>query len=364
MTALYGKHCSAEYLGRRTGDLFQLGGILPMVLSDGVERGMRAAQVRSGGGLDFLVLLDRGMDIGLTSYKGIPLTYYSATGMLSPYLHESRGIEWLRGFHGGLLITCGMMHFGSPEVDHGKEFGQHGRISYLPARQVAMEADWDGDDYVMEIRGMVHEAAFFGENLVLRRRIVVRLGEARLRVLDTVENRGHEQVAHRILYHINPGFPLLDDGARLLIPSKTVEPYNQVSANGLAEHARFSGPIPAFEEQAFYHQLAADEDGYTRVATVNDHLGDRGGLGLYVRYPLEQLPEFLEWKMMGEGAYVVGMEPSNTPFVSRAQLHAEKKMVFLEPGESKRYELEIGVLPDGESIKELTSWVGSVVGSG
>lgn len=356
MTRLYGKTFSAAELARRCGDPMQLGGIMPVVLADGVERGMRALYVRSGGGLDFFVLPDRGMDIALATYRGTPLTYFSFTGLPSATFYESHGSEWLRGFHGGLLITCGLMHFGSPDEEAGTEYGLHGRLSYLPARDVSHSARWQGDEYVMEVRGTVHQAAFFGENLVLERRLTVNLGEARLRIVDTVENRGFRPTPHRILYHVNPGFPLLDQGATLLAASTGVQPADEVSAQAVADWATLSAPVAGFAEQNYTHTLAADAEGNTIVALANRGLGE-SGLGLYLRYSTRQLPYFHEWKMLGEGEYVVGLEPANSPAVSRAQLRAEGTMPILGPRERREYALEIGVLPDGEHIDEVANWV-------
>ncbi len=92
-------------------------GIRPVTLADGPERGVRAADVRTGDGLNFTVLLDRGMDIGPAEYRGIPLAWISPTGPISPAFYDPRGIGWLRTFHGGLLTTCGLTQTGVPNVD-------------------------------------------------------------------------------------------------------------------------------------------------------------------------------------------------------------------------------------------------------
>ena len=60
----------------------------------------------------------------------------------------------------------------------------------------------------------------FRPNLVLRRRIAVRFGEARVQIEDIVENEGHDPAPLMLLYHLNLGWPLLDDTARLIGPGK------------------------------------------------------------------------------------------------------------------------------------------------
>ena len=58
---------------------------------------------------------------------------------------------------GGLLMTCGFTQAGGPGTDNGEELGLHGRAHHLAARHVSATADWDGDDYVMRVRGVVEE---------------------------------------------------------------------------------------------------------------------------------------------------------------------------------------------------------------
>ncbi len=61
---LHGKDYSAASLARMAGDLAAAGGVRSVVLGDGAERGLRALEFRTGGGLNFDVLVDRAMDIG------------------------------------------------------------------------------------------------------------------------------------------------------------------------------------------------------------------------------------------------------------------------------------------------------------
>ena len=66
------------------------------------------------------------------------------------------------------------------------------------------------------------QAAVFGEQLLLRRRIEARVGESRLRIHDVVENVGHDRTPHMYLYHVNAGYPVVDEGAELLVPARAV----------------------------------------------------------------------------------------------------------------------------------------------
>src|ERR1700681_2601330 len=116
---LWGHEYSRRQLESFTGDLRQIADIRLATLDDGLERGTRSAEVRTGSGFDFTVLLDRGMDIGTATYNGIPLAWQSGTGAANPSRAEHSPLGWLRTFHGGLLALCGLTHvgFAEPTVD-------------------------------------------------------------------------------------------------------------------------------------------------------------------------------------------------------------------------------------------------------
>ena len=66
--------------------------------------------------------------------------------------------------------------------------------------------------------------------------------------------------------------------------------------------------------------MLADDQGFGHVALVNRELN--GGLGLYVSFDVTMLPYLSEWKMMGQGEYVLGIEPANVPCLK--QVRAER----------------------------------------
>jgi len=353
MASLYGKHYSQNEFRRLTGDLWQLGGVKPVVMDEGPERGVHVALFRTGGGLEFAVLLDRGMDIGWAEYRGVPLAWQSATGPIAPGFFEPQGLGWLRGFHGGLVVTCGLTYAGAPCTDEGQELGLHGRISYIPARNVYCDGEWHEHDYLMWAQGEMHEAVIFGENVVLRRRIWARLGEKRVFIDDVVTNEGHHTTPHMILYHINIGFPVVDAGAELITSPAEVRPRDGVAAKGLDRCRRFEGPTPEYAEQVFYHDMSPDAAGFACAALVNPDFNGGQGAGVYVKYRKAELPYFIEWKQMGEGDYVVGMEPANCLVQGRDVDRAAGRLQFLEPGEDRQYHLEIGALGSTAGIESF-----------
>lgn len=340
MAHLYGRSWTRKELLTHVGDIAQLGGVRMVILADGSERGVRAADVRTGGGFNFTVLLDRGMDIGPAEYGGIPLAWVSPTGPVAPTFYEPRGTGWLRTFHGGLLTTCGLTQTGVPNLDNGKELGLHGRISHVPARQVSHRGYWEGNEYIFWVEGRMREVSVFGHDLCLTRRITATLGEPRLIIEDRVENMGYAPAPHMILYHCNLGFPMLGPSSELMAPSIEVEPRDEVAVQGLAQHATFEGPTPGYAEQCFFHQMATDEAGFVTIKLVNSALG----LTLQLRYRQQGLPEFVQWKQVGQGTYVLGLEPANCRPEGRSAARERDALVELAPGERRDYFLEVVIL--------------------
>jgi hypothetical protein len=353
MPRLYAQVLNKRELLRRVGDVSQVGGIRLLQLDDGPMRGVRAAEIRTGGGLICTVVLDRGMDISLAEYQGIPLGYRSPTGEIAPAFYEPEGSGWLRGFHCGLLVTCGLTYMGAPGMDGGQALGLHGRVSYIPARNVAVEGFWQGDDYIMAVKGEVREVAVFGENLQLTRRISATLGESRLTINDRVENLGFQETPLMILYHFNFGFPLLDEGAEVVGGSVKATPRDDDAAKGLAEHARFGPPVAGYREQVFFHDVRADGKGWCQVGLVNRGFSGGRGLGVVIRYRQRELPCFTEWKMIGEGLYVLGLEPGNAYPLGRARERQEGRLQLLKPGEEREFALEVEVLDGNAAISQV-----------
>ena len=91
--------------------------------------------------------------------------------------------------------------------------------------------------------------------------------------------------------------------------------------------------MAGYDEQVFYHDMQAGADGYVTVALVNRGYDGGRGLGVYVRYRQAELPRFTQWKMVGAGEYVTGLEPANCGVEGRAKDRAEGLLQFLAPGE-------------------------------
>ncbi|NPV54994.1 MAG: aldose 1-epimerase family protein [Firmicutes bacterium] len=353
MAFLFGRQYPRDELLQKAGSISQIGGVRRFVLSEGKEAGVEAIEFKTGSGLSFTVLPSRGMDISSADFCGRSLCWRSATTDVSPAYYEEPGFGWLRSFFGGLVVTCGLTYAGAPCEDQGKKLGLHGRASNTPARNVCADGEWDGDDYIMWARGKVHETTVFGENLCLTREIKAKLGESRLFIHDSVENLGYNTTEHMFLYHINIGFPVIDEASELLTASMKVDPRDADAEVEKEKYATFLPPTPGFRERVYYHEVAPDAEGYCLAAVVNRKFDGGKGFGVYVKYPKAELPYLIEWKMAGQGVYVMGVEPANCHVEGRAKDRADGRLAFLKPGEAREYHIEIGVLDGSEMISRV-----------
>ncbi len=358
MAHLYGKSYSRSELMAHVGDISQIARIKPYRLIEGREDGVLAADITTGSGLDFTVLPSRGMDISSASFCGRSMAWRSATTDTHPsyFDHEGEnGRGWLRAFYGGLVVTCGLTWAGANGEENGQKFGLHGRISNLQAANVSWNGWWEADEYLLSISGKMREATVFGENLEMTRVITTQLGSKEFSIHDTVENMGYKTTEHMMLYHINIGFPAVNDTARLIAPTLKSTPRDSDAAAKESAYTKMQPPETGYRETVYFHDLAVNTAGKVTTAVVDDntHSGEGNGFGVYCRYSPSELPKFIEWKMMDSGTYVLGMEPANCLVMGRPHDRNSGILQYLEPGVKREYHLDLGVLSNAAEISEL-----------
>ncbi|PYI55262.1 DUF4432 domain-containing protein [Paenibacillus flagellatus] len=352
---LYGKAWTRRELEARVGRLEQIGGVRRLQWTEGAESGSEQAQVRTGAGLAYYVGLSKGLDISLAEFGGTPISWQAPNGDVHPAYYDAEGAEWLRTATGGLLMTCGLTQAGSPNVDVGQRQGLHGRAHHLPARHVAAHGRWTGDDYETIVSGVIEEATVAGDFLRLTRQIVSRLGDNRIVIRDTVENAGFRTSPHMMLYHFNFGFPLMDDDTRIESPHTTsVAPREAGTLTDGWE--RWQRPDASYTERVYYHDVKPGPDGRAEVRLFNPRFPYAGGAGtgpirVRLSWNTDRLPRLVQWKMPAAGTHVLGIEPANCRVGGRADERRDGTLVFLEPGEQAKYELELEVSGAAEEMR-------------
>jgi len=334
----------------------QIGGIETSVLDNGPGKGTRIAWVNTGGGLRYKVVIDRAMDIADAFYNQYSLAWLSHVGVIGPRPDAKEGIEWLYTFGGGLLATCGLSHMGGPESDENEQRGLHGRVGNLPATiESVIQGDPGTAKNQMSITGTIKQSRLFGTKLECKRTISSPLGEPIIRIRDVVTNRGGEPVPHMLLYHCNYGYPLVDEGTDILYKGKWVSrglamddaifnsKHNFRKCCGLREsHCRG-------EEACSFIDVTPDKNGICTAGLYNRRLS----LALTMKFKKKQLPWLTNWQHWGRGEYVTALEPGTNPPIGQNKARQQKKLIYIAPGKSKTYELEIAVLTDSAAINKL-----------
>lgn len=351
---LYAGKYTVNELRKRVGNMDQAAGVRRVVLDDANERPTRAALVKTGTGLEFTVLLDRCLDIAAASHCGRAMGWRSTTGDVAPQYYEPEGIRWLRSYFGGLLTTCGLTRVGAPGPDSALTGeGLHGRINHTPARDVCIQQHWEGNKYSLRVSGVMRQTSVFGENLTLTRTVHTALGESRFWIHDVVRNEGFKKTPLMLLYHCNIGWPALDEGSRIIAPSRIVAARDAEALDGRARWHLMDGPTRNYQEKCYYHDMEAGRRGEVTVAMVNNGFKRGTGFGVYVKYFKRELPRFVQWKMMGEQDYVCGFEPCNCGVEGREMDEKHKLLEYLRPGEQREFRLEFGAITDTEDVKSL-----------
>lgn len=360
---LNGQYFNRLDIERHAGDMAVAGGIRKVVVDDDSARGLRILEFRTGTGLSFDVMVDRAMDIGSAEYRGRAFGWRSATGFRHPSLHEyadENGLAWLRSFS-GLVVTAGLDHtLFTAEVDasqyrypHRKTVrnGLHGRIANIPARLQGYGESWEGDRLVLWAEGEVRQAAIFGENLRLHRRIESQVGSDEIRLHDTVTNHGFDSTPHMFLYHINLGWPLVDEDTKFVAPIVRTRWCTQSVMEQRISYQRMPKPQPGFVEQVYEHLVAADTAGRVPVAVINERLN----FGLLFEWSASEFPCFFEWLYLREGAYSIGLEPSTHHMEGEQAARDDDSMIWLNHGEWRSYRSQFTVLDGEEALSKAVS---------
>jgi len=360
MVALYGRTMSRRDVAAHAGMLSQFADVRLMSFGDGVERGIRMLEFRTGSGLRFTVLLDRAFDIADCEYRGAAIGWHSPAGFRHPGLHEYEGeggLAWLRSFS-GLLVTCGLDHILFMDSEdaahyhyvHRKRVDSsiHGRISTIPGRLIAYGEQWDGDECTLFCEGVVQQSAVFAENLHLIRRIEAPLGGSEFVLKDRVVNRGFYKTPHMFCYHINIGHPLLAEASRYLAPiahtpwAAHAETYRGQNVG----YRRCPPPQFGFHEQVWEHAMAVDAAGLVPVALANDALG----LGLLVETRKAEFPCQFQWQNFQAGQYALGIEPATNHVLGKSFAKQRGELIWLEHAEERGYTTRFAVLDGAAAI--------------
>ncbi len=248
------------------------------------------------GKLRFLLNVSKACDILQLYHQGQNMSFLSKNGA------SKREISFLSRFEGGMLYTCGLDSIGDRDG-----YEMHGSLHNTPAEIIRAECNEDG----ILIEAIVRSTALFGKDLVLKRRIHTEIGADCVSLTDTLINEGYRDEPYCLLYHVNVGYPMLDEGARLVADVAKCEARNEWAQQNMDSRYEMSLPVPNQAETCYFLELNTP-----RVSLVNE----KQGKTLTVAYSGDTLPHFVEWKSMACGDYALGLEPCTTELDERFAL--------------------------------------------
>lgn len=265
----------------------QLAYIRRYTLTEGQEAGLKITEVDNGR-LRFLLNESRALDIAQLWHGGKNVSFVSKIGL------NAKRTPFISRFEGGMLYTCGLESVGGRE---GYEL--HGTLHTTPARVTRAECTEEG----ITVEAETVFAQLFGGELVFKRRIFTGTGSDTLEITDTLENRAYRDEEYCLLYHVNLGYPMLDEGAEIVAEENRVFPRTDWAEKHLGELKRIGAPVPNQFEMCYFVDMKKPS-----ASLVNKKLGKKFTLG----WTQDTLPQFILWKSMAHGDYALGFEPATT----------------------------------------------------
>lgn len=315
------------------GQELQLGGVQEVQLLEGKGKGMRLFLIRNEAGLEMSVSPDRNSDISRLSYRGMNLSYFSPCGYVAPAYYDSTGSNWLHSFTAGFLTTCGLNAVGSPCEDEGELLPLHGTIANTPSSH----SFWDANEESYLIHSVTRDEAIFGRKLRLSRTITIPKKAASFILEDAVENTGDRDEPFEILYHMNMGYPLLDENSIVTIPSSSVRARDAHAQEDIENWMHMEKPQAGYQERCYYHTFE-DGKGYASIYQPMSQVG------LSISFDAQRLDGFVEWKMMGIRDYVLGLECGNCLPDGRDVMRKNGMLKFLKPGEKALCRVKVDII--------------------
>jgi hypothetical protein len=261
-----------------------------------------AIDVRVYGGIELRLYPNRGLDVGAAWFRGFPLAWISPVGE-----GGADADTWRDSWGGGLVTTCGLDNVGAPS----EGIGLHGTYTFLEA----IDLETTRGDTEVVCRATIHDP----RGLRVDRTIRTAIGEGRVELVDRTLNAAEESLPAPLLYHVNLGWPLWDDGARVETDAADVVPRD----DDAAPHDWRPAPEPQEVRERVWEHIGA-----TAAAVVNERLGVRVGVS-------SNLPRMWQWIDPTPGYYALAIEPANCSVLGRSHDRAAGRLPVLAPGEER-----------------------------
>jgi hypothetical protein len=330
-------------------------------LRGGKQEGVKLLTLDNGK-LQISIIPDRGMGIFDVTSKGVRLGWDSPVKEIVHPSHinlDSRGgLGWLEGFN-EWMVRCGLEFAGHPGTDEFIDntgnpstlnLTLHGKIQNIPASEYEIIIDPE-PPHRIRIRGTVYEKFFYGPKLKLITEISTVAGSDTFQISDQLINEGAFAQEFQLIYHGNYGSSILEEGAQIYAPAKSVTPMNSHAAKGIDNWKSYQGPTPGFIEEVYLLEPQPDGEGNTIALLANADLT----LGTSVQWNLSELPYLTIWKNTAaqEDGYVTGIEPATGYPFNRKVERKYGRVPMIQPGETRSFTLNFGIHHDQDSVQSV-----------
>ena len=269
-------------MDRKINNIEQLCSVKKIMFMEGYKC---EALLVDNGCLSFVLLIDNCLDIYQLRHKGVNISFISKNGLL---LNNSNFVE---SFPGGMLYTCGLDVVGNRTPMHGKIHNIPAKINYIKCNEKEIEIQAD-----------IRQSGLFVSNLLLRRTIKTSYNSGKVIIENQIINEGYNDASYCLLFHMNIGYPMLDEGVKIICDSAITTPRTDFAKKHLKDCFIITDPIDD-EEQVFFHKVKNGN-----VSVVNNKISKMVSFS----YNNEKLPELIQWKSMVAKDYALGIEPSTT----------------------------------------------------
>ena len=274
-------------MNKRVNNLDQIAYVRRYTLNGGQADGVKVVEIYNGV-LRVLLNESKALDIMQLFHNGVNFSY------LSKNAFTKRETTFLKRFEGGMLYTCGIDVIGGQEG-----YEDHGSFHNIPA--LITKCECTEDKIVVE--ATIRDSELFGKNLVMKRRYETAIDSDTVTLSDTLVNVGYRTENYSILYHVNVGYPMLDDGVKIVADTSKITPRNDWARKNIDKAFIIEAPEDNKEETCYFLDLNKNE-----VSVVNDMIGKKFTLN----FCGEPIKHFVEWKSMASGDYALGLEPSSS----------------------------------------------------
>lgn len=324
-------------------------------LRGGRSEGVKVLEVESAN-FRVAILPTRGMSIWKAWLDDDEIGWKSpVAGPVHPSyvpIYDPSGIGWLDGFD-ELVVRCGLESNGAPDFDArgNLKYPLHGKIGNIPAHNLSVVVDPQAGSLV--VKGTVSETRFLIQSLELEVHYQFQVNQAAFDCIDTVSNRSTRSSSMQMLYHINVGSPILEDGSQVIIPYSEVAPRDVRAVEGIDHWNTYLGPTDGYSEQVYFVKPLSDANGWTSSLLHNAS----GTKGVALGFDTRTLPYLNLWKNTAAevDGYVTGLEPATGFPNPRTFEESQGRVVGLTPGESRAFRWRLDILNGVNSVQEQAS---------